>query len=89
MHLHNFSMSLLIVMYHVKAVFIFYVRRCADLLSQAQYHVQRARKIDEEEREVRKRQEEEREALKRKKDEELVCFLCLLNVFAEGEQERR
>jgi len=46
-------------------------RRCADLLSQAQYHVQRARKIDEEEREVRKRQEEEREALKKKKDEEM------------------
>ena len=39
--------------------------------------MQRARKIDEEERETRKKQEEEREALKRKRDEEMVCvFLC-------------
>ncbi|KAL5007726.1 hypothetical protein ScPMuIL_016532 [Solemya velum] len=41
-------------------------RQCSDLLSQAQYHVARARKIDEEEKEMRKRQEEEREAIRQK-----------------------
>ncbi|KAK7475279.1 hypothetical protein BaRGS_00033510 [Batillaria attramentaria] len=45
-------------------------RQCSDLLSQAQYHVARARKIDEEEREIRKRQEEEREAIRQKHLEE-------------------
>lgn len=40
-------------------------RQCQDLLSQAQYHVARARKIDEEERSLRKKQQEEREKLKR------------------------
>ncbi|XP_017063512.1 RNA polymerase-associated protein CTR9 homolog [Drosophila eugracilis] len=37
---------------------------CQDLLSQAQYHVGRARRIDEEERSLRRKQEEEREAFK-------------------------
>ena len=41
-------------------------RSCSDLLSQAQYHVARARKIDEQEKEMRRKQEEEREALKQK-----------------------
>jgi RNA polymerase-associated protein CTR9 len=45
-------------------------RSCSDLLSQAQYHVARARKIDEQEREVRRRQEEEREALRAKQQAE-------------------
>uniref|UniRef100_A0A2R5LJB8 Putative rna polymerase-associated protein ctr9 n=1 Tax=Ornithodoros turicata TaxID=34597 RepID=A0A2R5LJB8_9ACAR len=45
-------------------------RQCQDLLSQAQYHVARARRMDEEEREVRRKQEEEREALRRKISEE-------------------
>ena len=40
------------------------------MLSQAQYHVARARKIDEEEQELRKHREEEREALKQKFNEE-------------------
>jgi RNA polymerase-associated protein CTR9 len=40
-------------------------RQCQDLLSQAQYHVARARKIDEEERSMRQKQQEEREKLKR------------------------
>lgn len=35
-------------------------RRCQDLLSQAQYHVARARRLDEEEKLLRKKQEEER-----------------------------
>lgn len=35
-------------------------RRCQDLLSQAQYHVARARRLDEEEKSLRKKQEEER-----------------------------
>ncbi len=50
-------------------------RQCSDLLSQAQYHVARARKIDEEERELRRKQEEEREALKQKLLEEQVRIL--------------
>lgn len=67
---------------HLKAQ----VRLCQDLLSQAQYHVARARKLDEEDKELRRKQEEEREALrmkilekqklqeeeKRKKEEELI-----------------
>nr|XP_054761257.1 LOW QUALITY PROTEIN: RNA polymerase-associated protein CTR9 homolog [Lytechinus pictus] len=44
-------------------------RQCADLLSQAQYHVQRARRQDEEERALRQKQEEEREALRQKHKE--------------------
>merc|ERR1712088_1250613 len=40
-------------------------KQCQDLLSQAQYHVARARKIDEEDRNLRKKQQEEREKLKR------------------------
>merc|ERR1712223_2085326 len=40
--------------------------QCQDLLSQAQYHVARARKIDEEERNMRKKQQEEREKLRRR-----------------------
>lgn len=35
-------------------------KKCQDLLSQAQYHVARARRLDEEEKILRKRQEEER-----------------------------
>lgn len=45
---------------------VYLSRQCSDLLSQAQYHVARARKIDEEEKEMRKRQEEEREAIRQK-----------------------
>lgn len=41
-------------------------RQCQDLLSQAQYHVARARRIDMEEKEFRRKQEQEREALKQK-----------------------
>jgi len=44
-------------------------RQCQDLLSQAQYHVARARKIDEEERNLRKKQQEEREKFKEKQME--------------------
>merc|ERR1719210_96984 len=36
-------------------------RQCQDLLSQATYHVGRAKKIDEEERSMRRKQQEERE----------------------------
>lgn len=45
-------------------------RQCQDLLSQAQYHVARARHLDEEERELRRKQEAERDALKQKQMEE-------------------
>ncbi|XP_028331620.1 RNA polymerase-associated protein CTR9 homolog isoform X2 [Gouania willdenowi] len=39
-------------------------RQCSDLLSQAQYHVARARKQDEEEKELRAKQEQERDFLR-------------------------
>ncbi|TNN86594.1 RNA polymerase-associated protein CTR9 [Liparis tanakae] len=39
-------------------------RQCSDLLSQAQYHVARARKQDEEEKELRAKQEQERDVLR-------------------------
>ena len=42
-------------------------RQCQDLLSQAQYHVARARRIDEEERSLRKKQQEERERVRQLK----------------------
>ncbi|CAB3985096.1 RNA polymerase-associated CTR9 homolog [Paramuricea clavata] len=45
-------------------------RQCQDLLSQAQYHVTRARKIDEQEQEMRRKQEEEKESIRKKKEEE-------------------
>lgn len=53
------------------------------MLSQAQYHVQRARRIDEEEKETRKKQEEERELFRKKHDEEQVsyCILFSMNFF--------
>lgn len=47
-------------------------RQCQDLLSQAQYHVARARRLDEEERQLRKKQEEEREAFRVRQMEEQV-----------------
>ena len=50
-------------------------RQCGDLLSQAQYHVARARKIDEQERELRRKQEEEREAIRQKQLQEQVSTL--------------
>lgn len=45
-------------------------KQCQDLLSQAQYHVARARKMDNDEKEMRRKQEEEREALKVKQIQE-------------------
>ncbi|XP_069759858.1 RNA polymerase-associated protein CTR9 homolog isoform X2 [Narcine bancroftii] len=39
-------------------------RQCSDLMSQAQYHVARARKQDEEERELRSKQEQQKEMLR-------------------------
>ncbi|XP_071509624.1 RNA polymerase-associated protein CTR9 homolog [Diadema antillarum] len=48
-------------------------KQCADLLSQAQYHVQRARRQDEEERALREKQEKEREALRLKQEEEMMA----------------
>ena len=42
---------------------------CTDLSAQAKYHMLRAQKIDEEEREVRRRQDEEREFLRKREQE--------------------
>src|SRR6218665_1539930 len=47
-------------------------RQCSDLLSQAQYHVANARKIDEQEKEQKRKQEEERDALRQKQLQEQV-----------------
>lgn len=52
-------------------------RQCQDLLSQAQYHVARARKVDEEEKQLRKKQEEEREIFRQRQMEELVSTICI------------
>ena len=59
---------------------VFLHRHTSDLLSQAQYHVSRARKVDEEEQEVRRKQEEEKEALRRKKEEEEVRSISNLSL---------
>ena len=47
-------------------------RKCADYLSQAQHHLARARRVDDEERSLRERQEREREAIRQKQIEEGV-----------------
>lgn len=49
-----------------------YCRQCSDLLSQAQYHVARARKQDEEEKELRAKQEQERDMLRQQMLKEQV-----------------
>lgn len=62
-------------------------RQCSDLLSQAQYHVARARKQDEEEKELRAKQEQERDLLRQQMLKEQVpsektrCFrfLCIFS----------
>uniref|UniRef100_A0A6Q2Z264 RNA polymerase-associated protein CTR9 homolog n=1 Tax=Esox lucius TaxID=8010 RepID=A0A6Q2Z264_ESOLU len=45
-------------------------RQCSDLLSQAQYHVARARKQDEEEKELRAKQDQERDFLRQQMQKE-------------------
>ena len=50
-------------------------RQCSDLLSQAQYHVARARKQDEEEKELRAKQEQERDQLRQQLMKEQVLVL--------------
>jgi len=47
-------------------------RQCSDLLSQAQYHVARARKQDEEDKETRAKQEQERDVLRQQMLKEQV-----------------
>ena len=47
-------------------------RKCADFLSQAQHHLARARRVDDEERVLKERQEMEREEIVRKQQEEEV-----------------
>lgn len=49
-------------------------RQCSDLLSQAQYHVARARKQDEEEKELRAKQEQERDLLRQQMLKEQVSL---------------
>lgn len=53
-------------------------RRCADLRSQAEHHITRARKLEDEERSMRERQEKERDALRIKQlEEEVFHHECL------------
>lgn len=52
-------------------------RRCADLLSQAQHHVTRARRTEDEERVLLEKQQKEREILRMKQLEEEVCNACV------------
>lgn len=47
-------------------------RKCADYLSQAQHHLTRARRLDDQERSIKERQEKEREALRNKQQQEDV-----------------
>ena len=47
-------------------------RKCADFLSQAQHHLARARRVDDEERVMREKQEKERGELAKKHQEEEV-----------------
>ena len=61
---------------HKKVAPLLVARQCSDLLSQAQYHVSRARKIDDEEKELRRKQEEEREALRQKQLADQVRLNC-------------
>lgn len=53
-------------------------RQCQDLLSQAQYHVARARRTDEEEKQLRAKQEQERAAFRLKQMQLQVFNLLLL-----------
>ena len=56
-------------------------RKCADYLSQAQHHLARARKVDDEERSLKERQEREREALKQKQlQDEVLMITDLTNL---------
>ena len=45
-------------------------RTCSELLAQAQHHVARARKIDEQERQLREKQEQEREMFRQRQQME-------------------
>lgn len=58
-------------------------RQCKDLLSQAQYHVARARRVDEEERLLRRKQDEERTAFKMRQIEEIVSIV--LNIIIKSQ----
>ena len=50
----------------------------AHLYVQAQHHLSRARKVDDEERALRERLEEEKQALRVKQEEEQVCNILLI-----------
>lgn len=65
--------------FQIVSYFLAY-RQCHDLLSQAQYHVARARQIDEQEREVRKQQEQAREALHQKQQQIIVSLPLLIQI---------
>ncbi|CAG0895273.1 unnamed protein product [Cyprideis torosa] len=64
-------------------------RQCQDLLSQAQYHVTRAKKIDDEERALKRKQEEEREAFRLKQLEDQKRIEERKRMIAETNLKRR
>ncbi len=64
-------------------------RKCADFLSQAQHHLARARRVDDEERALKEKQEMEREELNRKQQEEVVRREGGREERKEGGEERR
>jgi len=55
-------------------------RQCQDLLSQAQYHVARARRADEEEKSLRRKQELEKEAFKKKQVRTYLYMIYILQL---------
>ncbi|XP_002733846.1 RNA polymerase-associated protein CTR9 homolog, partial [Saccoglossus kowalevskii] len=64
-------------------------RQCSDLLSQAQYHVARARRQDEEEKAIRAQQAAERDALRKKQLEEKIAKEKQIEVKAQELLEKR
>ena len=52
-------------------IVVAFFRACSDLLAQAQHHVARARKIDEQERQLREKQEQEREMFRQRQQLEI------------------
>jgi RNA polymerase-associated protein CTR9 len=64
-------------------------RKCADYLSQAQHHLSRARKVDDEERALKEKLEEEKEALRLKQEEEQRAVLRQKELQAQHLEEQR
>jgi RNA polymerase-associated protein CTR9 len=64
-------------------------RKCADYLSQAQHHLSRARRVDDEERALREKLEDEKHALRLKQEEEQRELLRQKELQAQQLEEQR